>query len=561
MLLTIGVLLAVSTTATLGIPLAGSPTVRLDNAIVTGLGAGSVSKFLGIPFAQPPKGDRRFRLPVAVPPYEGTLSATKYGPACPQQTPSADSGSPTVDVAGSPLSPDQIDGALKISRLQATDALESDEDCLSINVIKPAANISTQVLLPVLVWIYGGAFEFGDTVSYDDTGVRLVKRSLELGQPLIYVSMNYRVSAWGFLPGAEVKKAGLGNLGLHDQREALLWVQKYIGAFGGDKTKVTLWGQSAGAISVSLHMLTNGGITNGLFRGGFMQSGAPIPIGDISDGQKYYDALVADTGCSKTIDTLECLRGVSSDALQAAVDKSPNVLSYQSLSLAWVPRADGVFLADNPLKLVQEGKVADIPFVTGNVDDEGTAFAFSSLNVTNDAQFREYIKTNFLPKAPDSELAPLWSAYPDVPRAGSPFGTGLLWDIGQYKRIAAFQGDSVFQAPRRFFLQQRSGKQKTWSYLSKRSKYFPLALVGSSHGSDLKIDLLDDNIVRFTSTLNPNNGTGVVWPQYTPASPQLLTFPTTIFGSPSITLDNYRADGLKLLAQLGLKYPDRKSVV
>jgi acetylcholinesterase len=84
--------------------------------------------------------------------------------------------------------------------------------------------------------------------------------------------------------------------------------------------------------------------------------------------------------------------------------------------------------------------------------------------LSTDAQFREYVKTYFLPRAPDSELAPLWSAYPDDPRAGSPFDTGILWGFRQYKRIAAFQGDSVFQAPRRFFLQERSGKQKAWSY-------------------------------------------------------------------------------------------------
>lgn len=84
--------------------------------------------------------------------------------------------------------------------------------------------------------------------------------------------------------------------------------------------------------------------------------------------------------------------------------------------------------------------------------------------LSNEAQFREYVKTYFLPKAPDSELAPLWSAYPNDPRVGSPFDTGLLWGFRQYKRMAAFQGDSVFQAPRRFFLQEVSGKQKTWSY-------------------------------------------------------------------------------------------------
>ena len=89
------------------------------------------------------------------------------------------------------------------------------------------------------------------------------------------------------------------------------------------------WGESAGAISVALHMITNGGDTEGLFRGAFMQSGSPIPVGDISNGQKYYDALVDETGCSGTADTLQCLRAAPYGTLKSAVDKSPMIFAYQ----------------------------------------------------------------------------------------------------------------------------------------------------------------------------------------------------------------------------------------
>lgn len=196
-----------------------------------------------------------------------------------------------------------------------------------------------------------------------------------------------RSPAFGFLASQEVKDAGVGNLGLQDrkklsivlstsgssseflniscytsEREALRWVQKYIGAFGGDPTKVTMfvqllpyhqprfhtciqiltifcftpcslpsysWGESAGAISVALHMLTNGGDTEGLFRGAFMESGSPIPVGDITGGQPYYDDLVERTGCSGSSDTLECLRGVEYQTLLDAVNQSPSIFSYQ----------------------------------------------------------------------------------------------------------------------------------------------------------------------------------------------------------------------------------------
>lgn len=89
------------------------------------------------------------------------------------------------------------------------------------------------------------------------------------------------------------------------------------------------WGESAGAISVALHMLMNGGDPGGLFRGAFMQSGSPIPVGDILHGQSYYDDLVSRTGCSNANDTLQCLREVPFVNLSAAVNRSPSIFSYQ----------------------------------------------------------------------------------------------------------------------------------------------------------------------------------------------------------------------------------------
>ncbi|KAG6850679.1 hypothetical protein C0991_010169, partial [Blastosporella zonata] len=137
------------------------------------------------------------------------------------------------------------------------------------------------------------------------------------------------LSGFGFLASKEVHEAGVGNLGLQDQREALRWVQKYISSFGGDPSKVTIWGDSAGAISVSMHMLTNDGDAEGLFRAAFMQSGSFIPVGGFENGQRYYDKIVSESGCSSSEDTLECLREVPYEALKKAIDKSPGVFAYQ----------------------------------------------------------------------------------------------------------------------------------------------------------------------------------------------------------------------------------------
>ncbi|KAF5328571.1 hypothetical protein D9758_017735 [Tetrapyrgos nigripes] len=523
-------------------PLAG-PTVQLDSATVTGTTALGVDQFFGIPFAEPPTGNNRFRLPVPHPAYNTSFEAVSMGPACPQQAITI----PLPD--GIPA--DIVDFLIKTA---FGVIFPDDEDCLTINVVRPAG-ISPDAKLPVVAWIFGGGFELGSPQMYN--GATIVSRSIELDEPVIYVSMNYRVTAFGFLASQEVKDAGVGNLGLQDQREALRWIQKYIGAFGGDPEKVTIWGESAGAISVALHMLTNGGDTEGLFRAGFMQSGSPIPVGDITNGQKYYDDLVDQTDCSGSDDTLQCLREVPYEKLKDAVDNTPNIFSYQSLNLAWLPRADGVFLTDAPQKLVEQGKVAKIPIVSGDCDDEGTLFSFSTLNVTTEDQIRNYIKTEFLSTISDEDLDTLLQAYPEDPAQGSPFDTGDLNAISpQFKRIASFQGDAVFQAPRRWFFENLDGNQPIWAFLSKREKAVPI--LGAFHGSDILNAYggggMADYIIRFTANLDPNGNTGISWPQYSQANPTLLTFNDGVVPQ-SLSKDDFRVDEMKTLNQILLANP------
>ncbi|KAJ6555000.1 carotenoid ester lipase precursor [Mycena vulgaris] len=529
--------------AALGATLA-APVVTLDAGTFTGTaGSANTHSFLGIPFAKPPVGDLRFRLPVPIPAYTGAHDATAMSLSCPQQE---------VDLpilTGLPAEVvDQVVNS--IFGLVFPDS----EDCLTINVVKPATATATSKL-PVVAWIFGGGFELGSPAMYD--GKTVVERSIAMGEPVIYVSMNYRISGFGFLASKEIRAAGVANLGLQDQRQALRWVQKYITSFGGDPTKVTIWGESAGAMSVSLHMLANGGNTEGLFRAGFMQSGSPIPVGPLENGQKFYDAIVKQTGCSGAADTLACLRTVPYASIKSAIDASPGILSYQSLMLTWLPREDGVFLTDNPQRLVQQGKVAPVPFVTGDCDDEGTLFSLSTLNITTDAQFINYIHTYWLPQATAAQGVTLNTMYPSDLLDGSPFDTGLLNGITpQFKRIAAFQGDSVFQAPRRFFQQALSGKQNQWAFLSKREKGIPL--LGSFHATDILNVYFDgeltDYLINFATTLNPNGKTVPNWPAYTTANPNMMTFldgliPTTM------TQDTYRAAGMAFLTNITLQFP------
>lgn len=541
-LFSLACLVAVYAFTVFAVPTASTPTVRLDTAIFTGVTSGNVSRFLGIPFALPPIGDRRFRLPSPIPPYTTSFSATNFGPSCPQQA------------IGSP----QIDKLAEEARnfiIQTFSSLTSpeDEDCLTINIIAPAS-ATPNSKLPVVAWIYGGGFEIGVATGPD--GGIIVDRSIEMGTPVIFVSMNYRLSGLGFLASREVKEAGVGNLGLQDQRQALRWVQKYIHAFGGDPKKVTIWGESAGAISVALQMITNNGNTEGLFRGGFMQSGASVSVGDITNGQQYYDAIVSQTGCTGASDTLDCLRGVPYKEIMSAINTTPGFFSYQSLVLSWLPRADGVFLTDNPQRLVQQGKIANIPFVTGNCDDEGTLFSLNNLNVTTETDFRNYLGNTIFPGISSSQLDRLVELYPSDPSAGSPYDTGILNAITpQFKRIASILGDMMFQAPRRFFLQHTSQKQNTWAFLSKRMKDLPD--LGSVHSSDLQYiygggDLLD-YLIRFVVKLDPNGGQNTRdWPKYTNNNPRFLTLTD---GSLTITRDDYRKEAMAFLMNVTFAHP------
>ncbi|TDL14970.1 sterol esterase [Rickenella mellea] len=527
---------------------AAAPTVILPYGRFQGVSSGGLTSFLGMPFARPPVGNLRFAPPRPPIQFSGVRQATSFGNACPQQ-------------------------ATTLPSFGKRQSLSVSEDCLFVNVVAPTS-IPRGKLLPVVFWIYGGGFEDGDTS--ENQGDTLVNRSIALGEPIVYVSANYRINAFGFLGGKEVKAAGIGNAGLRDQRFAMEWVQQHVIAFGGDPTKVTIWGESAGAISVGLQMVVNDGFTGGLFRGAFMESGSPLFLSDIiTSGQEPYDQLVGNTGCSNASDTLACLRSVSADALMAAVNESPNIFSFQSTKLAWMPSVDGVFLTRNAQDLVAQGLYARVPFVTGDCDDEGTIFSLSTLNLTTSDELLDYIHSNYLPNATNADIAAIAQAYPDDVTQGSPFDTGTANAITpEFKRLSAIQGDLIFQGPRRFFLRAASKTQNAWSFLFKRGKVVNAPL-GALHGSDLPEFLGTSNtgflgtdaLVNFVNHLNPNapkqrstNTTsllsGINWLQWgsSAGAPPLLTF---LDPAPTVTItpDTYRVDAMNLLIKLAREFP------
>ncbi|KAF7369725.1 Carboxylic ester hydrolase [Mycena venus] len=484
--------------------------------------------FLGVPFAQA----GRFELPRAPKVFHDVQNASEFGPACPQQK-------LTPLPLGSPPTYPSI-----------------SENCLTLDVFKPTdSNPASK--LPVFVYIFGGGFEIGNS------------RDIDMFPPRQSFTRNRR-TPFGFLASKEVGAAGISNLGLRDQLFALQWVQKYISAFGGDPDRVVIGGQSAGAISSSLLLLSNKQNSNTLFRGAVMLSGVAPTEPSLVEGQSDYDGLVAANNCTGVSDTLDCLRRVPFGAFMATVNKTPDLFSYRSISLVWRPRIDGDLVLRDPLASVAQGAYAKSPVMIGNDDDEGTIFAFSAANVTTDAEFLEYVHSNYLPGISYEDIAQIGILYPEDPTQGSPFDTGAAYQLTpEYKRLSAFLSDFAYFAPRRFFLQHISKTQDAWSWLNKRGKNTEL---GAYHGSDIPLwfNIVGgttgiDALINFINTLDPNRPSGcstlrssLFWPKYNIAAPSALSPNTSLltFSDPdgiTITADNFRVDSIEFLNGLLFK--------
>ncbi|ODQ77558.1 hypothetical protein BABINDRAFT_163554, partial [Babjeviella inositovora NRRL Y-12698] len=498
------------------------PQITLpDGDIITGNYEllNNLESYLGIPFAAPPVGPLRFKPPQ---PYTGSLNgfqALAYGPSCPQANPVTGE----LGIFGS-LPQDALNLVMQTPLFNAS--IPQSEDCLTLNVYRKRG-LSSTAKLPVMFWIFGGGFELGGSNTY--LPQQLMAQGTLQGQDFIYVSINYRLAAFGFLGGKEIKAEGSGNAGLLDQRLGLQWVADNIAAFGGDPSKVTIFGESAGSVSVAHQMIGNGGDNTykgkPLFRAAIMQSGSLLVAGDIDAEfpQLIFDSVANAAGCGTASDKLACLRGLSYADMQAASNSVPGMLSYEAFQLSYSPRPDGGFIPYNLMQMVADGKYARIPYIIGDQNDEGTIFSLASLNVTTEAELSTFI-LNLFPGMSSSQLAEILTLYPQDVTQGSPFNTGTLNALTpQYKRISALLGDFKFQAPRRFLLNHTSDVTR-YTFNSQQLQGLPI--VGTFHANDIiwqyfvtgSGSLIYRNaFIAFANTLNPNSGglfTLTNWPQY-----------------------------------------------
>ncbi|KAH7385942.1 Alpha/Beta hydrolase protein [Pyrenochaeta sp. MPI-SDFR-AT-0127] len=528
-----------------------NPTVIAPSpqATVVGSNGSGVDSFKGIPFAQPPVGQLRLKPPQPLTSALGTVDGTGSSRACPQFFFSVDQSTFPTSVLGT---------ILNTPLFQA--ATNAGEDCLTVNVQRPAGT-KADAKLPVLFWIFGGGFELGSTSMYD--GTSLVTESIAQGKPIIFVAVNYRVGGFGFLPGKEILADGSANLGLLDQRLGLQWVADNIAAFGGDPTKVTIWGESAGAISVMDQMMLYDGDINykgkPLFRAGIMNSGSVVPADpvDCPKGQAIYDRVVQAAGCSGSSNTLACLREVPYTKFLNAANSVPGILSYFTVNLSYLPRPDGKALTASPDALLAAGKYAKVPFIVGDQEDEGTLFGLFTANLTTTREITNYLSTIFFNNASPAQIDQLVGSYQNIFEDGSPFRTGILnnW-YPQFKRVSALLGDITFTLTRRVFLEVASQVNPgvpSWSYLATYNYGTPI--LGTFHGSDiLQVfnGILPNNAAKtirgyyysFVYNLDPNTGNDFGdWPQWS-AGKKLIEFQAN---KNDYLDDNFRSDTYEFL--------------
>ncbi|KAL9008748.1 MAG: hypothetical protein Q9173_006157, partial [Seirophora scorigena] len=337
----------------LGLGLHGNATpappdhlVDLGYARYQGCKSSGVVQWLGMRYAAAPLGNRRFAAPAPPPHVRGLQSATKRGAQC-------------LDVrstsANDPSSPGH------------------NEDCLFIDVYAPD-NANTEAKLPVYVYLQGGGF-VQNPGSY--SGASLIKAS---GMKLLVVNLNYRVGPHGFLASEEIRAGGSLNNGLKDQRQALQWVKEHISKFGGNPHHVVLGGSSAGAASITLQLAAYGGRDESLFHATAAESQSFAAIRTVEESQYQYDELVARTNCDRSSDTLDCLRRLSSDALQAQNIGTPFPNTSGDPLFAYNPTLDHDFIPDFTLALFAAGRFLKLPAIYGDVTNEGTVFTPRSIS-------------------------------------------------------------------------------------------------------------------------------------------------------------------------------------
>ena len=339
-------------------------TLQIEGGAISGInveGKMPVRAYLGVPFAAPPIGPLRWKPPQPPLAWEGVLCCADFGAACPQ--PKALLSGPVV---------------------------RQSEDCLYLNVWTSAKTAGAK--LPVMVWIHGGGCTTGAGSQPFYNGVQLAQAGV------VAVTINYRLGIFGFLAYPLLSKESAhnvsGNYGALDQIAALQWVQRNIKAFGGDPECVTIFGESAGAASVSRLLVSP--LAKGLFHRAIAESGGPFGH-NRHLREKWYNEepmeqvglkLAEKLGCAAAPDPLAALRAKTADELLAVADAAVGLYA-KGTRYGWV--VDGWVLPDDPGVLFEAGPAQAVPLLTGSNANEGTVF-LKNLPIQREIGYRWFLE-------------------------------------------------------------------------------------------------------------------------------------------------------------------------
>ncbi|HET7315561.1 carboxylesterase/lipase family protein [Salinisphaera sp.] len=368
--------------------------IQTENGPVQGKISQGMREFLGIRYAAPPVGNLRWRPPQAPDEWTEVKEATQYEARC--------SAGKTIDLFGT---------------------TSTDEDCLFLNVFAPQ-NTSATAELPVMVWIHGGGLKDGSANDYNP--VKLVRQG-----DVIVVTINYRTNVFGFLalPGLDSEGHKFANYGIMDQQFALKWVKSNISKFGGDPDNVTIFGESAGGLSVLANLISP--TAEGLFDRAIVESGSYTSLStpqSLASAEERGQAFAKAVNCQSSApsQTVACLRALSVEEIQS--EGSQYVQSNASLTL------DGVVLTKTQRQAFESGDFNQVPVIIGTNKDEYRNFIgleeYGTGKVVNDAEYEARIKQSY-----GAVASKVLAQYPveDYPRA----------DVA----LAAPATDSVFVCP------------------------------------------------------------------------------------------------------------------
>lgn len=422
--------------------------VPTDKGLLTGAqGDNGVCAFKGVPYAAPPVDELRFKKPQPHAPWSEPLKADRFGEQCLQF----------------PMS------------LFPSDKIIGSEDCLYLNVYASTADAAPK---PVMVFIHGGGFVYGSGAVDTYDGTRLAGRG-----GVVVVTINYRLGSFGFMahPALRDETGVSGNWGIHDQLAALRWVKTNIAAFGGDPENVTVFGESAGGMSVGVMLMSP--IAGGLFRNAVVESG-PLLLLNLTMEKADEQGLraAAKLGCADPATAADCLRKVDPQTFMGTIKPGfPLLQKPGGERYAAEPIIDGVLMTATPLQLLSSGNFNKANVIVGSNRDE-MSFLTLSRKIDTEQQLVDNLKENaalldeMMNLNLDGGLERLLPAYPvsDYPAVKDAFNDLV--------------GDIIFTCPTRMLADRLSAAGNN-VYLYQFSKApdanGPFKTWGAFHGSEL----------------------------------------------------------------------------